>query len=163
MGTVSRTQIRGALQLDGRGEIEFTMTAGGLSTISSLALQRTVPSPPVITAATIDRNPIVVARATGGRTCSDRNQCQNANDVTFTIGATGLDPAQDAVIVQFQLADGTFQELPLTASSGEWRLTVRQRTTKFREGPGRVFRFSAIRSADGATATTTILRDVISA
>ena len=71
-------------------------------------------SPPALTGATIDHTPVAVARSTAGRTWADRNQCQNTSDVTFTVTTTGLDPAQDSVIRQYQLHDGTFQEVPLT-------------------------------------------------
>jgi len=159
--TIPRDQINGAMGADGRGEIEFTVSAGTLKAVYTLALQVTASSPPAITGATIDRNPVTVAKPAAGRTCDDRNQCQNTTDVTFTVTATGLDATQDSVILQYQLSDGTFQEVPLTPVGGEWRLTVRQRTVKFLAGTARAFRFSAVRTADGATAATTVQRDVV--
>ena len=44
---------------------------------------------------------------------------------------------------------------------GTWRLTVSQKTTKYLTGTGRSFNFTAIRSADGASAGTTVLRNVV--
>ena len=161
-GTIAKEQVRGALAADGSGEVQFTVSAGAAQTVYTLALQRVAASPPAVTGATIDRSPITVANMTRGKTCGDRNQCQNTTDVVFTVTASGLDPAQDSVIAQYQLQDGTFQEVPLTPSGGQWRLTVRQKTTKFRPGTARSFRVTGIRSADGATASTTILRDVVS-
>ena len=160
VGTIPADQIRATLNLDGRGELEFNVSAGSLTTVAGLSLQRAVQAPPVITAATIDRNPISVAAPTGRRTCNDRNQCQNTTDVTFTVTVDGLDPGQDSVTLQYQLVDGTFQELPLAPSAGRWTVTVRERTTKFRPGVNRVFRFSALRSRDGATAATAVEREV---
>lgn len=161
-GTVGRHQISAAMGPDGRGEVQFTVSAGALTAIYTLALQVAASSPPAITGATIDRIPVTVARSGAGRTCADRNQCQNTTDVTFAVTATGLDATQDSVILQYQLHDGTFQEVPLTPVSGEWRLTVRQKTVKFLVGAARAFRFSAIRTADGATSAATVLRDVVS-
>ncbi len=162
-GTIARDQINGAMGADGRGEVLFTVSAGTLTAVYTLSLQVAASTPPAITGATIDRIPVTVAKPGAGRTCADRNQCQNTTDVTFTVTATGLDATQDAVILQYQLHDGTFQEVPLTpGNDGGWRLTVRQRTTKFLVGTARAFRFSAVRTADGATATTTVQRDVVS-
>jgi hypothetical protein len=119
-------------------------------------------NPPVITAATIDRSSITVARRPNTpRSCADRNQCQNTTEVIFTATVDGLDATQDSVILQYQLHDGTFEEVPLAPVSGQWRLTIRSRTTKFLVGTARAFRFTAIRSADGATAATTVRRDVV--
>lgn len=161
-GTITRNEISAAMGADGRGEIEFTVSAGSLAAVYTLSLQVAASSPPAITGATIDRIPVTVAKPTAGRTCADRNQCQNTTDITFTVTATGLEPAEDAVILQYQLRDGTFQEVPLTPVAGEWRLVIRQKTTKFLVGTPRSFRFSAIRTADAATATTTVQRDVVS-
>jgi hypothetical protein len=161
-GTIPRDQLQGAIGANGLGELEFTVSAGSAVTVYTLALQQAVVSPPAITAATIDRSPIIVANAARNRTCSSSNQCQNTTDVVFSVTATGLDATQDSVILQIQLHDGTFQEAPLTPTDGTWRLTIRQRTTKFRTGAARVFRFTATRSADGATASSTVLRDVVS-
>src|SRR5439155_14894613 len=126
-----------------------------------LALQRVVASPPAITSATIDRNPVAVSKPTGNKACTDRNQCQNTTDVTFTVTATGLDPTQDSVILKFQLWDGTFQEVPLTPVAGQWQVVIRSRSTKLLSGTARPFRFSATRTADGAAAATTVSRDVV--
>jgi hypothetical protein len=161
-GTIAKEQIGGAIGADGRGEVQFTFSAGSTQTVHTLALQRIATIPPAIEVATIDRNPVTVAKAAAKKSCADRNQCQNTTDVVFTVTASGLDPAQDSVIVQIQLHDGTFQEAPLTPTGGQWRFTARARTTKFQTGAGRTFRFTATRLADGATASTTVLRDVVS-
>ena len=159
--TLLPLEVIGVLRPDGRRETQFQVSAGGLAAVYTLALQVPVAIPPVITGATIDRSPITVAPApTGRRTCADRNQCQNITDVTYTLTATGLDPTQDSVILQYQLFDGTFEEVALAPVSGQWRLTVGRNTTKFLVGLTRQFRFTAIRSADGATATTTVVRAV---
>lgn len=162
-GTIAKDRIRAAIGANGSGEVQYTISAGGLLAAYTLSVQATVASPPVFTTAAINRSPVTVARPTGGRTCAERNQCQNATDVIFTVNVTGLDPTQDSVILQYQLHDGTSQEVPLTPVVGEqWRLTVRQKTAKFLTGTARAFRFSAIRSVDGATASTTVQRDVVS-
>lgn len=162
-GTVARAQLRGAIGTDGRGELAFRVSAGSLVAAYTLALQRAVANPPVVTGASIDRNPVTVAKPSTGRTCQDRTQCQNTTDVLFTLTTTGLDPARgDSVILQYQLFDGTFQEVPLTpAGVGQWRLTIRQKTTKFYAGTARRFSFTAIRTDDGATASVTVERDVV--
>lgn len=164
-GTIPKAQILAGMGTDGGGEIGFTVTAGGLTAVYTLAVQAVVLDPPVITGATIDRNPIVVARPpTGNRTCASNNQCQNTADVSFSVAVDGFDPAQDSVIVQYQLYDGSFQELPFTppaVTGGPWLLTVRTRTTKFLVGTARPFRFSAIRTADGAVASFTVERSVV--
>jgi prepilin-type N-terminal cleavage/methylation domain-containing protein len=155
-GTIAKEQVVGDLVLGG---VTFTISAGTLSAIYSLALLAVVSDPPVITGATIDRNPIIVARPTGSRTCAAANQCRNTTDVVFFVTTTGLDHAKDSVIVQFQLHDSTFVELPLAPVSGEsghWRLTVRQNSTKFQTGLDRAIRFTAIRTAD-STATIPVL------
>ena len=159
-GTIAKEQVLGALSAAGHGEVRFTVSAGSLTSVYSLALQIPATNPPAITSAAIDRNPITVAKPGGGRTCADRNQCQNTTDVTASLTVDALDPAQDTVILQYQLYDGTFQEVPLAPSGGQWVLTVRQKTTKFLTGAARAFRFTAIRSADGATTAITVLRDV---
>jgi prepilin-type N-terminal cleavage/methylation domain-containing protein len=161
-GTIAREQISAAVGADGRGEVRFDIAAGTLTTVYTLSANVVAVNPPVITTASIDRNPVTVARPAAGRTCADRNQCQNTTDVVFTVTVDGLDPAQDSVILQYQLNDGSFQEVPLAPVSAQWRLTVRARTTKFLVGTVRAFRFTAIRSADGATAATTVRRDVVS-
>ncbi|HVM15091.1 MAG TPA: prepilin-type N-terminal cleavage/methylation domain-containing protein [Egibacteraceae bacterium] len=164
-GTIAKDQVRAAMGADGRGEMQFTVSAGGLAARYTLALQRVVATPPAITGATIDRNPVTVAKPATGKTCDAANQCLNTTDVVFAVTTTGLDPAQDSVILQYQLHDTTFQEVPLTPVSGvtgQWQLTLRQKTTKFLADTGRAFRFTAIRSGDGATAGTTVLRDVVS-
>lgn len=159
-GTIARNRVRAAIGADGQGEMEFAVAAGDLTAVYTLAVQTVVADPPVITGATIE--PITVARPTGNRTCADRNQCQNKGDVTFSVTVVGLDPAQDSVIVQYQLHDGSYQEQPLTPSvGGPWMLTVGNRTTKFLVGTARPFRFSAIRTADGAVAASTVLHNVI--
>jgi hypothetical protein len=137
------------------------VAAGTLSAPYTLAVQRAVLSPPAITGATIDRSPITVAKTTGNKSCGDRNQCENLTDVTFTVTATGLDPAQDSVILKFQLQDGTFQEVPLTPVGGQWQIVIRARTTKFLTGTIRPFRFTATRTADGASTSATVQRDVV--
>ena len=155
-GTIAREQVLGDV---GVGEMTFTVSAGAVSAIYSLTLQGVVADPPVITGATIDRNPISTAGATGTRTCAAANQCQNTTDVVFSVTTTGLDETKDSVIVQVQLYDSTFVELPLAPVSGEsghWRLTVRQKSTKFQTGVDRAFRFTAIRTAD-STATVPVL------
>lgn len=161
-GTIPKEQVRGALAADGSGEVQFTLSAGDAETVYTLALQRGATVPPVITVATIDRLPITVARAARRKTCADQNQCQNTTDVVVSVTTTGLDPAQDSVIVQLQLHDGTFREVPLTPTGGEWRVTIRQGTTKFRTGLARAFRVTATRFSDRATASATVLRDVVS-
>ncbi len=161
-GTVTRDQLLIPLGTDGRGEIQFTVSAGTLGGIHTLAAQRVAGTPPVVTSAVIDRNPITVALPRIGRTCADRNQCRNTTDVTITVTVDGLDPAQDSVIVQYQLFDATFQEVPLAPSAGQWRVTVLQRTTKFLPGTGRTFRVTAVRTSDGATGAATVQRDVVS-
>lgn len=164
-GTIRKESLRAAIGGDGRGEIGFTVEAGDLIGLYTLAVQRVAAVPPTITTATIDRNPVVVARPARNRSCADTNQCQNTNDIALSVTVDGLDPAQDSVIVQFQLFDGTFQEAPLrppSTAGGAWGLTIRQRTTKFLTGTARPFRFSAIRTADGATSAFTLRRDVVS-
>jgi len=47
------------------------------------------------------------------------------------------------------------------AGAAAWRLTIRQ--PKFLVGAARAFRFSAIRTADGASASATVARDVVAA
>ena len=163
-GTIPKELVSATLSPTGGGEVEFTVAAGGLTAVYTLAVQKVAADPPVITGATINRNPIVVARPSGGRTCANNNQCQNTSEITFTVSATGLNPAQDSVIVQYQLHDGTFQELPFTppaVAGGQWVLTVRARTTKFMIGTNRSFRFSAIRTSDGAAASFTVVRSVV--
>lgn len=163
--TVAKEQVIAALGSDGRREVRFTASAGSLTAVYDLSAQAAVVSPPVITSAAIDRNPIDVAQATGARSCDERNQCQNTTDVTFTVFVTGLNSLQDSVILQYQLHDSTSVEVPLTPVSGEsghWRLTVRQKTTKFLTGTARAFRFTAIRTADGATKSASVARDVVS-
>ena len=165
-GTIAKEQLLAEVGADGRGELQFTVSAGALTTVYGLAVQSVATSPPAMSSATIDRSPVTVARPAGGRTCAERNQCQNTVDVTFTVSVDGLDAAQDSVILQYQLYDGTFQEVPLapvSGVSGQWRLTVRQKTTKFLAGTARAFRFTGVRSADGATTAATVLRDVVSA
>ena len=155
-GTIAKEQVLADVSV---GEVMFTVSAGTVSAIYSLTLQGVVSDPPVITGATIDRNPISVDSATGTRTCAAVNQCQNTTDVVFSVTTTGLDETKDSVIVQFQLYDSTFVELPLTpvsGVSGQWRLTVRQKSTKFQTGVDRAFRFTAIRTAD-STATIPVL------
>ena len=159
-GTIARNRVRAAIGADGQGEMRFDVAAGDLTAVYTLAVQTVVANPPVITGAAI--GPVTVTRPTGNRTCADRNQCQNTGDVTFSVTVMGLDPAQDSVIVQYQLHDGSFQEQPLTPSvGGLWMLTVGNRTTKFLVGTIRPFRFSAIRTADGAVAASTVLHNVI--
>ena len=159
-GTIARNRVRAAIGADGQGEMEFAVAAGDLTAVYTLAVQTVVADPPVITGATIE--PITVARPTGNRTCADRNQCQNIGDVTFSVTVAGLDPTQDSVIVQYQLHDGSYQEQPLTPSvGGPWVLTVGRKTTKFLVGTARPFRVSAIRTADGAVAASTVLHNVI--
>lgn len=163
-GTIPRTLVRAVVSAGGSGEMQFSVIAGTLSTIYSLSVQRVALDPPAITVATIDRRPITVDKPSGNQGCGGTNQCRNTTAVTFTTTVTGLDATQDSVIVQFQLYDGTFLEVPLTpvtGVSGEWRLVVRQRTTKFLTGTGRAFRLTAIRSADGATGAATVLGDVV--
>ena len=163
-GTIPRTQVRAGLSLSGSGEVQFTVAAGTLSTVYGLSVQKVAINPPAITGATIDRRPITVDAPSGSQGCANTNQCQNLTDVIFTATVTGLNSAQDSVIVQFQLYDGTFLEVPLTpvtGVSGEWRLIIRQRTTKFLTGTGRAFRLTAIRSADGATSAATVVGDVV--
>lgn len=161
-GTVAKEQVL-AMLTNGSGDVRFTVSAGSLTAVHSLAVQQAAATPPAITSATIDRSQIVVAKPGGGRTCHDRNQCQNTVDITFTVAVAGVDPGQDSVILQYQLYDATFLEVPLTPTAGQWQLTVRQKSTKFLIGTGRAFRITAIRSVDGAAATATIRRDVVSA
>ena len=158
--TISKDQLLVPLGPDGRGRLEFTLSAGTLTSAYTLAAQRVAVNPPLITAATIDRNPIRVAAPSIGRTCADANQCQNITDVLFTVSVAGLNPAEDSVILQYQLYDGTFQEVPLSPVGTEWRLTIRQHTTRFRTSLTGAFSFTAIRSSDGATAGVTVVRTV---
>lgn len=159
--TIDPTELTRTVAVGEMADLDFTFTVDDLSTSTSLTLQRPAETPPTITDATISQNPVTVAEPASGRTCDARNQCENTEDVTFTLTVDGLDPAEDAALLQYQLYDGTFEEVPLTHVSGnEWRVTARQRTTKFLWGTDRLFRFSAVRSADGATATTTVARDV---
>lgn len=164
-GTVAKELVIAALRSDGRREVRFTVSAGSLTAVYDLSAQTAAVSPPVITSAAIDRNPVHVARAARSLSCDERNQCQNTTDVTFSVYVTGLDPLQDSVILQYQLRDSTSVEVPLAPVSGEsghWRLTARQKTTKFLTGPARAFRLTAIRSADGATTSASVARDVVS-
>ena len=163
-GTIAKGELLAAIGPGGRGQVQFTVSAGSLVALYTLAVQQVVASPPAITGVTIDRNPVTVAKPASGRTCAAGNQCQNTTEVVFTVTTTGLDATQDSVVLQYQLYDGTYQEVslaPVSGVSGQWRLTVRQRTTKFRAGTARAFRFTAIRSADSATAASTVLRDVV--
>ena len=160
-GIVAKERIRAALGADGRGLVTFTVTARNLVVLHTLAVQVAVSHPPQITAAVIDRAPIAVSAPSTGKTCADNNQCLNKTDVVFTATVANLDSAQDTVILQYQLYDGSSQELPLTPSGGVWVLTVRQRTMKFLVGTGRPFRFTAIRGSDGATAASTVLANVV--
>ncbi|MDQ4069527.1 MAG: type II secretion system GspH family protein [Actinomycetota bacterium] len=162
-GTIVPGEVIGVVRPDGRREMQFRASVGPVVAVYTLALQVIATNPPEITSATIDRNPITVAKPTGTHSCTDRDQCRNTTDVTFTVTATGLDATQDSVILQYQLNDGTFEEMPLTPVSGLWRFTAPQRTTKFLTGASRAFRFTAIRSADGATDTATVVRGVVSA
>lgn len=162
-GTIVPGEVLGTIRPDGRREMQFQASAGTLVAVYTLALQVAAASPPEIISATIDRNPIAVAEPTGSRGCADRNQCQNTTPVTFTVTTTGVDATQDSVILQYQLDDGTFAEVPLTPVSGGWRLIVGERTTRFLVGASRAFRFTVIRSADGATDGATVLRDVVRA
>ena len=164
-GTVAKELVIAALRGDGQREVKFTVSAGSLTAVYDLAAQTAAISPPVITSAAVDRSPVYVVSPAGGRICDDRNQCQNTTDVTFTAYLTGLDDSQDSVILQYQLHDSTSVEVPLapvSGGSGHWQLTVRQKTTKFLTGTARAFRFTAIRSADGATTSATVTRDVAS-
>lgn len=163
-GTVAKELVIATLRSDGRRDVRFTVSAGSLTAVYDLSAQTAAVSPPVVTSAAIDRNPVHVALAAGSRSCDERSQCQNTTDVTFSLYVTGLNPLQDSVILQYQLHDSTSVEVPLAPVSGEsghWRLTVRQRTTKFLTGPARAFRFTAIRSADGTTASASVARDVV--
>ena len=161
-GLIPRARVRAAVGLDGKGSVTFTVTAGNLSTLYTLAVQKSVLIPPVIVTATVDRIPVTVAKAANGKTCADANQCQNMTDVVFTVTATGLNASQgDSIILQFQLYDGSFQELPLTPSGLSWVVTIRQKTTKFLVGTDRPFRFTAIRTADSGTASRTVLDSVV--
>jgi prepilin-type N-terminal cleavage/methylation domain-containing protein len=159
-GTIARTQLLASLGTAGKGELQFTASAGGLTSVYTLAVQRAVASPPAIATATIDRSPIIVATAGKTGSCAGRNLCVNTTDVTFTVTATGLDPTQDSVILQYQLYDGTFEEAALTPVATQWRLTVSKNTTKFFRSTATPFRFTATRAADAATASTTVLRAV---
>ena len=161
-GLIPRSHLRAAVGLDGKGSVTFTVTAGNRVSLYSLAVQRSVTLPPVIVSASIDRVPVTVAKAANGKTCTDTNQCQNTTEVVFTVITAGLTGSQgDSIILQFQLHDGSFQELPLTPSGLTWTVTIRQKTTKFLVGADRPFRFTAIRSADGGTASTTVLDSVV--
>lgn len=160
-GTIPKEQVTAAL-VDGAGEVPFTVSVGGLTAFFTLAVQQATTNPPAVTVASIDRNPILIGPPGSGPTCANRNRCENTVDVTFAVTVTGLDPTQDAVIVQYQLFDGTFVEVPLAPNADRWELTVPARTTKFLTGSARAFRFTAIRTADGAAATTTVSRDVVS-
>lgn len=161
-GAIPAEQMRALLD-GGVGEIEFTVTAGTLTARYALAIQEHVAAAPTITAATISAQPIIVSSPAVGRTCADRNQCENTTDVVFEVAVDGLDPTQDSVVLQFQLFDGSFQEEPLAfvEAEGVWRTTVTRKTTKFLTGTNRAFRFTAIRSADSATTGHTELRDVM--
>lgn len=163
-GTIAKEKLLTRLGTDGRGEVQFTVEAGSLTpSIYTLAVQLAASSPPSITTATVDPTPVTVASPATGRSCADRNQCQNTTAVTFTVDIAGLDPTQDSVIAQYQLYDRSFVEVPLSPvsnTSGQWRLVVGQRTTKFLNGPARAFRFTAVRSADSATTTATVSRNV---
>jgi len=164
LGTIPKEQVIGVLAADGLGEMRFNVSAGTLNAVYDLALQRQVAAPPVIQSATIDHNPITVAKPASNKTCASNNQCENTTSLVFTLTTTGLDPAQDSVVLQFQLHDSTFRELPLAPVSlqpGTWRLTVSPKTTKYLTGTGRSFNFTAIRSADGASAGATVLRNVL--
>ncbi len=163
-GIIAKEKVRAAIGADGRGLVQFTVTAGTLSAKYDLSVQKVAADPPVITGATIDRNPVTVAKPAAGRTCVAVNQCQNTTEVVFTVTTTGLDPAQDSVVLQYQLYDSTYQEVslaPVSGVSGQWRVAVRQKTTKFRTGTARAFRLTASRSADNATAGFTVSRDVV--
>ena len=165
LGTVAKEQVRGVIGTDGRGEMAFKVSAGNLVALYTLVLQRVVAIPPTITGPTIDRNPVPVAKVASGRTCDAANQCHNTTNVVFAVNTTGLDAAQDSVVLQYQLFDGSYQEValaPVSGVSGQWQITIRQSTTKFWAGTDRSFRFTAIRSADGATAAVTVRRDVVS-
>lgn len=167
-GIIAKEQVLASLGANGLGQVQFTVSAGTLSGRYDLSVQKVAADPPVITGATIDRNPVTVAKPASGRTCAAVNQCQNTTEVVFTVMTTGLnlDPLQpqDSVVLQYQLYDSTYQEVslaPVSGVSGQWRLAVRQKTTKFRAGTARTFRFTAIRSADSATAGFTVSRDVV--
>lgn len=160
--TIDPSKLTRTLAVGETADLDFTFTVDDLSTSTSLTLQRPADSPPTVTDAAISQSPVTVAEPVPGRTCDARNQCENTEDVTFTLTVDGLDPAEDAALLQYQLYDGTFEEVPLTHVSGnEWQVTVRRGTTKFLRGTDRPFRFSAVRSADGATATTTVVVDVV--
>ena len=159
-GVIGPGEVIGTIRRDGRRDMEFRASAGPLVAVYTLALEIAAASPPEIISATIDRNPITVAKPTGMRGCTDRNQCHNTTDITFTVTATGLDATQDSVILQYQLNDGTFEEVPLTPVLGVWRFVTPQRSTKFLVGAARAFRFTVIRSADGATSAATVIRSV---
>lgn len=159
--TIDPSRLTRTVAVGETADLDFTFTVDDLSTSTSLTLQRPADTPPTITDATISQNPITVSEPAPGRTCDARNQCENTEDITFTLTVDGLDAAEDAALLQYQLYDGTFEEVPLTHVSGnEWQVTARRGTTKFLPGTDRLFRFNAVRSADGATATTTITRDV---
>ena len=160
-GVVAKERIRAAPDAEGRGTVTFTVTAPNLVVLYTLAVQVAVPNPPVISAAAIDRVPITVSAPGTGKTCADNNQCLNKTDVVFTATIANLNPAEDTVVLQYQLYDGSSQELPLTPSGGRWVLTVRQRSMKFLVGTGRPFRFTAIRGSDGATAASTVQANVV--
>lgn len=160
--TVDPSRLTRTVAVGETADLDFTFTVDDLSASTSLTLQRPAETPPTVTDATVSQSPVTVAEPAPGRTCDARNQCENTEDVTFTLTVDGLDPAEDAATLQYQLSDGTFEEVPLTHVSGnEWQVTARRGTTKFLAGTDRLFRFSAVRSADGATASTTVARDVV--
>jgi prepilin-type N-terminal cleavage/methylation domain-containing protein len=161
--TIAPGEVIGTITPAGRREMQFQASAGSRVAVYTLALQVAAASPPAIISATIDRNPITVAKPTGIVGCAGRNQCRNTTAITFTVSAAGLDATQDSIVLQYQLNDGTFEEVPLAPASGVWRLITPERTTKFLVGSSRAFRFTAIRSSDGATGTATVLRTVVSA
>ncbi len=163
-GTIPKAQVLGTLAADGVGELAFNVSAGTLNAAYDLALQKQVLLPPVIVTATIDRNPVNVAKPSKSKTCAANNQCKNTTGIVFNLTAIGLNPAQDSVVLQFELYDHTFQEVPLapvTLVPGSWRLTLGASTTKFLAGSARSFRFTTIRSGDGASAGITVLRNVV--
>ena len=156
-------EVIGTIRPDGGRDMQFHASAGTAFAVYTLALDVPAASPPEIISSTIDRNPITVAKPTGTRGCTDRNECRNTTDISFTVTTTGLDATQDSVILQYQLHDGTFEEVPLTPVSGVWRVVTAERSTKFLVGASRAFRFTAIRSADGGTDAATVIRSVVSA
>lgn len=161
-GTISADSLRAELS-DGEGEIDFSVQADDLTTRFTLAVREPAETPPAIVDAAISEHPITVASPAPGRNCADRNQCENTADAVMSVEVEGLDAAEDSVVLQYQLFDGTFQELPLTPDGTDtaWSTTVRRNTTKFMTGSDRPFRFIAIRSEDGATTGETLLRDVV--